>query len=418
MHIVLVGLSHKTAPLEVRERVSFPKERLPGALEALADQVGEGVILWTCNRTEVYTVSEEPERAADHIRGYLAEFNGLDPESISPYLFDRRSSDAVRHLFRVASGLDSMILGESQVLGQVREALTAASRSHTLRVPVSRLFHRAIRTGRSVREQTDLGRHALSVSYAGVELAERVLGSIRGLRVLLLGAGEAGKLVARALRTGGASDLVIANRTYGRAEEVARQTGGRAVPYADVGETLMDVDVAIAATEAPQYVITRDMAYAASEASPHRARFLLDLSVPRNIDPESASVDGVSLFNIDDLSDVAEENLEARRASAGDAERLVDDEVERFMSWWESLYAVPLIRGIHTRADGIRQRELERALRRLDHLTPEEVEVLDALTRSIVSRLLHDPTMALKAQADPSRLEAARELFGVWDNDE
>ena len=412
MHILLTGLNHKTAPLEVRERVSFSKEQLSGALPKLAERVGDGVILSTCNRTEVYAVADEPTRTADEVARYIADYNGHQP--VDPYLYHYADAEAARHLFRVASGLDSMILGESQILGQVRDALTEAAEFGSLRVPVSRLFHHAIRVGRRVREETDVGRNALSISYAGVQLSERVLGNIRGLRVLLIGAGEAGKLVARALRSSGAGEILISNRTPERAQELARQMGGTTVPYDQIGRYLADADIAIAATESPRYVLTKETVEAATAGRNGRTLFLLDLSVPRNIEPESASSAGVSLFNIDDLSSIAEENLTQRKSAVSAAEKVVEQEVALFMKWWESLEAIPIIKQIRRRADTIRQRELEHALRKMSSLSADDAEVLDAMTRSIVSRLLHDPTMALKERTDGDYLRAARDLFGLW----
>lgn len=417
MHIVLTGLNHKTAPLEIRERVSFPKERLPDALAALSEEVGEGVILWTCNRTEVYVVSDEPSATTAEIRRYVTGQSGLGSDALDPYLYDRTDLDATLHLFKVASGLDSMILGEFQILGQVRDALTAASEHASLRVPASRLFHRAIRTGRRVRDETEVSRNALSVSYAGVQLVEKVLGGVRGLRVLLIGAGEAGQLVAKALHTSGAGDLVIANRTLARAEEMQRQLGGRVMPYDRLTAALTEVDVAITATEAPEYVLSRDAVGAAVSSRDSNDLFLLDLSVPRNIDPETGAVDGVRLFNIDDLSSIAEQNLAGRQEAAVDATRIVEEEATSFMKWWESREAVPVIRALRDKGESIRQREMKRGLRKMSSLSPDQVEVVDAMTRSIVTKLLHDPTKRLKKRSDDDYLDAARDLFQLWDDE-
>ena len=411
MHILLTGVNHATAPLDVRERVSFSRHQLHEALPLLADHVGEGVILSTCNRTEVYTVSDAPSDAATRIRDFVADYHGLEPSLVSPHLHDQTGVDAVRHLFRVASGLDSMILGESEILGQVRNALTAAAENGSLGAPVSRLFHRAIRTGRRARDETDVGRNALSVSYAAVGLAQRVLGDLRGLRVLLIGAGNAGQLVARALRTTGSSDLMIANRTSERGEELARSLDGRAVDFSELGPTLEAADIVITATEAPDYVLERGAVASAMGGRPGRPMFLFDLSVPRNIEPTAGDIDEVSLFNIDDLSSIAEENLESRREAAADAEEIVEGEVVRFMAWWDSLEALPLIRTLRERAERTREAELARALRKLPDLSADEIEALDAMTRSIINRLLHDPTVALKRRSDRSQIQAARDLF-------
>ena len=418
MHILLTGLNHKSAPLEMRERVSFSKEQLSEALPDLADHVSEGVILSTCNRTEVYSVSEEPQKTTDDIRRFLADYSALDPEQLNTHLYDHTDAEAVRHLFRVAGGLDSMILGESQILGQVRDALTSAAESHSLSAPVSRLFHRAIRTGRRVREETDLGRNPLSVSYAAVQLAQRVLGNLNGRRVLLLGAGDAGQLVATALRTTGASDLMIANRTAERGAELARSLNGSVVPYEEVGPSLANADIVIAATEAPDYVLSRDAIASAAEGRAGRAMFLFDLSVPRNIDPDAGLLDCVSLFNIDDLSSIAEENLQERKGAAAEAEAIVDLEVDRFMTWWGSLEAVPLIRALRERAERIRSGEMARALGKMPDLSPQDVELLEAMTSSIINRLLHDPTISLKQRASQAHLQTARDLFRLWDDSE
>ena len=415
MHILLTGLNHVTAPLTVRERVSFSKEQLPEALPTLVDHAGDGVILSTCNRTEVYTVTDEPEQAAGDVRRFLSDYHEVDATSLDAHLYDRVDTEAVRHLFRVAGGLDSMILGEYQILGQVRGALTAASESRSLRAPLSRLFHRAIRAGRRVRDETEVGRNALSISSAAVELAQRVLGNLQGARVLMVGAGETGMLVAKALRATGASDLSIANRTPERAEDLARELGGRAVSMSDVAASLHDADVVIAATEAPGFVLTTEDLATTVNGNGRRPLFLFDLSVPRSIEPEASTLDGVSLFNIDDLSAIAKEDLKGRKEEAAKAEQIVEEEVSRFNSWWESLEAVPLIRALRRKAERVRSRELERVLRGMPDLSPQDLEALDSMTRSIVNRLLHDPTTSMKQHAEEAHLRAARELFGLRD---
>ena len=400
----------------MRERVSFSREELPEALPRLAEEVGEGVILSTCNRTEIYTVAEEPEQTAADVLRFLVEYHGVDPQPVAARLYNLRDADAVRHLFKVACGLDSMILGESQILGQLRQALRASSDAYSLRAPVSRLFHRAIRTGRRAREETDLGRNALSISYAAVRLTQRVLGDLSGLRVLLIGAGEAGKLVAGALRTTGAGELIIANRTHERSEELARSLNGRAIRFSEVGSALADADIVIAATEAPDYVISSDTIASARDGRGDRELFVFDLSVPRNVEPDAASQDGVTLFNIDDLSSIAEENLEERKEAASDAEAIVEEEVEGFLEWWGSLDAVPLIKALRRQADHMRRRELNRALRKLSDMSPQETEVVDALTRSIVNKLLHEPTMSLKQRGSDEHLRAVWDLFRLSDD--
>ena len=416
MHILLVGLNHKSAPLEVREKVSFPREQLPQALALLREQAGEGVILSTCNRTEVYLASKSPANTARKVGRFVAGFHGLAAGDVSPYLYEYTDTDAVRHLFSVAGGLNSMIIGESQILGQVRDALTTASELHSADVSLVGLFHAAVRAGRRVREETDVGRNALSISYAGVQLAQRVLGTLRGLRVLLIGAGEAGRLVASALRTVGVSDLIIANRTLERGEELARSLGGQVRPFSEIDAALRETDIAIVATDSPEFVVTQEMVASAVQGPGNRPLFLFDLAVPRDVDPQVASLDGVRLFNIDDLSSIAEENLQERKRAAIDAEAIVEDEVARFMRWWGSLDAVPIIKTLQHQAEEIRKREMDRALRDMPDMSPEHAQVVDALTRAIVKKILHDPTVFLKDRADKSQLQAARDLFRLWED--
>ena len=414
MHILLVGLNHRTAPLEVREELAFPKDRIDQALPALRARLGEAAILSTCNRTEVYGATEDLHGATEQVKNFLEGHGGSSLSDFAPYLYERTNDDAARHLFRVASGLDSMIVGETQILGQVRDSLAAASDSQTVQVPLMGLFHAAVRTGRRAREETDVGRNALSISYAGVKLAERVLGPLKGRRVLLIGAGEAGQLVARALRTAGVADLALANRTLERGEALARDLGGRAVSFSDIGSVMSESDIVIAATDAPDFVIRRDEVASAVKGR-ERDLSLFDLAMPRDIDPDAAQIEGVRLFNIDDLSAIAEENLERRKRAAVDAEEIVEQELSRFMTWWETLETAPIVRNLRQQAEDIRRRELARAMRRLPHLDPGDREVVDALTQSIVNSLLHEPTSFIKQRADKSQIDTVRDLFRLWD---
>ena len=417
MEILLVGLNHKTAPLEVRESVSFLQDQLPGALNRLRDRVGEGVILSTCNRTEIYTVASEQKDSAAKVLDFISDFHGLSAPSVAPHLYEHVGEPAVHHLFRVAAGLDSLIIGESQILGQVRDSLSAASESGSVNVSTVGLFHAAVRAGRKVREDTEVGRNPLSISFAAVRLARQILGGLEGRRVLLVGAGEAGQLVARALRTVGVADLVIANRTRPRAEELADYLNGRAISFSELGPALNDADIVISATDAPDYVITHDMVSQACIKRDGGGLFLFDLAMPRDIDPRVGKIGAVSLYNMDDLSAIAEENLEERKKAAQDAEAVVDGEVRRFMAWWASLDVMPVIRSLRQQAEDIRERELERALSLMNALSPEDSKVVEALTHAIVNKLLHAPTESLRQGADKAQLAAAMDLFRLWDGD-
>jgi glutamyl-tRNA reductase len=380
--------------------------------------VGEGLILSTCNRTEIYATADDAESAAARAGRFMASFHGVPHESLTPHLRQLLDEEAVHHLFRVAGGLDSMIIGESQILGQVRDALTAASEANSVDTPLVGLFHAAVRTGRRAREETDIGRNALSISYAGVNLASRVLGGLEGRKALLIGAGEAGKLVAVALRTSGVGGLMIANRTTSRSAELASELAGNVVTFDSIPDSLGEVDIVIVATDAPEYIISRAMVeQSLAMARSDRTLFIFDLALPRDVEPSAGDLPGVKLFNIDDLASIAEENQRTRQNAANDAERIVQDELRRFMIWWESLDAEPMIRALRLRAEAVREEELARAVKNMPGLSDDDRRVLEALTRSIVNRLLHDPTVFLKNQASKSELDAARLLFGLWGDD-
>ncbi len=409
--ILLVGLSHKTAPLEVRESVSFRSSQILEALPVLRDELGEAVILSTCNRSEIYTVTDSPAQAAQSIQRFIAQYHDLPSDSIVPHLYTQTAQNAVKHLFSVSGGLDSLIVGESQILGQVRDALSASNEVKAVNSATVRLFHAALRVGRRVRQETNIGRNPLSISYAGVRLAQRVLGDLSDKRALLIGAGEAGSLVARALRTVGIGDLMIANRTESKAAELAAYLSSRVVPFENLEDALRSTDIVIAATDSPGFVVKSSMGSSLHRMPGDPPLFAFDLAIPRDIDPRIATEYDVRLFNIEDLSAIAEENLAERRRSAEDAEVIIDEEVSRFMKWWDSLDVLPTIRAIRRNAENIRERELAKALGMLDDMTPEDRQVVETLTRSIVNKILHDPTDSLKSGATKSQLRAAKDLF-------
>lgn len=411
MQIFVTGLNHNTAPIAIRERASFTREQLPEALSRLVEKFDEGVILSTCNRTEIYTLTDSPDQASKHILRLISDFHGLDTNLLEGHSYNLEGADAARNLFRVSSGLDSMILGESQILGQVRTALSAAADARTVHSVMLQLFHTAIGTGRRVREETDVSRSSLSVSYAAVKLAESFLGSVSGLKVLLVGVGEAGTLVAQALRSSGVNDITIANRTPERSAEMAEELGGKTVPFSELEHALSQADICIAATDASEPILSRATVASAVDSRPEGSLFLFDLSVPRNIDPEAGNIDRVNLFNIDDLSDIASQNLRGRQVAAGDAEVIVEEEVAQFMSWLDTLEATPLIKAMRLQADEIRRRELDRALREIKGLSESDIAKLEAMTRSIVNRMLHGPTTTLRDRIGEDFLEAAREMF-------
>ena len=399
----------------MREAISFSKSKALEALPEIKAIAGEAVVLSTCNRTEIYVTVSDEVKTPPRIDRFLSDFHDVPLETLSSHLVHTFDTDAVRHLFRVASGLDSMIIGESEVLGQVRESLTVASEAETVRSPLLGLFHAAVRTGRRTREETEISRNPMSVSSASIRLAKRVLGSLEGRRALLIGAGEAGRLVARSLRNAGVDELMIANRTRTRSETLADELAGAVVDFESIHSALEKVDIAVLATDAPEYILTNQMVADSQHYSrPDRKLFIFDMAVPRDVEPSVTHIPNVELFNIDDLSAIAEDNMRDRKRAAVDAEAIVEEEVQRFMRWWESLDAEPMIRELRIQAEAIRQQEITRALKHLNGFDEDQHAVLQALTRSIVNRVLHDPTMFLKHEANTDELDAARLLFRLW----
>ncbi len=412
MEFLVSGLNHRTADLELRDRLAVTEGQEADILERLKGHLGQAVVLSTCNRSEFYTLADD-SHTGDRLLGFLCHYFGLSLEELSPHMYTYQGEGCVRHLFRVASGLDSMILGESQVLGQVRDAFASATKAGAVRGPLSRLFHQSLRVGKRVRTETDLGRHSLSVSRACVELARSALGSLEGRRGLVIGAGEAGKLAARAMVKAGVRDIMVANRTYQRGEELARDLGGQAIPFALLPQALAEVDIVIGATGAPGFVLGMEEVARAMERRDGRSVLLMDIAVPRDFDPSVREIPGVILYDTDDLDDVARVHTRELEAAARKAEALVDDEVRQFMKWWESMEVLPTIAALHQQAEAIRQQELSKTLKKLSRLTPEELESVDSLTRAIVNKLLHNPIDLLKEQRNPHHIQVARKLFRI-----
>ncbi|MBI4339644.1 MAG: glutamyl-tRNA reductase [Chloroflexi bacterium] len=412
MRILALGLSHHTAPVALRDRVAVPTAQMPEYLHSLKDCVGKGVVLSTCNRWEAYTLAPTARGGIAALTQFLATYHGVDMQEVGPHLYALNHRQAVRHLFRVACGLDSQILGESQVLGQVREAYAASARAGMDGGTLARLFHQALRVGKRARRETEIGWHALSVSRAAVELARRTLGDLSSCQVVVIGAGDAGRLAAQALRDAGATSLTVANRTLARAEELAAELGGRAAPLEDLPRLLEEADIAISATGSPGFLLTPAL-LASARAASTRPLFLLDIAVPRDVDPAVADLPDVHLVDIDGLDAVAESNRRQRQSEARKVEGMVKEETESFLAWLRSLEVVPTVAALHQRAEALRSQELSRANRRLPDLSQEERATLEAFSKALVKKLLHRPTTTLKAKGDPNLTQAAREMYGL-----
>jgi glutamyl-tRNA reductase len=415
--IVIVGASHKTASLPIRESLAFPRDQLVKALERLRSEVGlvEAMILSTCNRVELYGRGTD-EDVGQALALFLYDFHGCRRELIEPHLYCLTGEQAVRHAFRVAASLESMVIGEPQILGQVKEAYQLAEEAGVLGAFLNALRNRSLAAAKRVRTETGIGQNAVSVSSVAVELARKIFGQLKDRNVLLVGAGKMTELAAKQLVRGGARATVLGGRTFARAESLAAALGGRAAPYETLRDELGRADIVISGTGAPELVIFREDVEAARRSG-QSPLFLIDIAVPRDIEASVGKMSGIFLYDIDDLRSVADANIRERMKEAAAAEALVDSEVREFLSWQKSLDIVPLLVELRRRADEIRRAEIERARARLGTLTPEQEEAIDAATVAIVNKLLHHPTVLLKEIATNGhsleQLSLVRKLLGL-----
>jgi glutamyl-tRNA reductase len=416
--LFVAGISHHTAPIEVRELLALDGDKLR---EILADLSGgaltECMILATCNRVEVYGVADVPGEARAVAFRRLAAHRGVTAHALEPLLYTRTDEDAVRHAFRVAASLDSMIIGEPQILGQVKDAFALAQSAGTVGPVLHSLMSQAFAVAKKVRTETEVGRLAVSVSYAAVELARKIFGSLEQKSVLLVGAGEMSELAARHLVDQGAVPVYVANRTWSRAQELARALAGIAVPFEQVRATMALVDIVIASTAAPEPIIRTADVRDALRARRERPLFLIDIAVPRNVEPSVDELENAFCYDIDDLRSVVDANLRERQREAQRALGLVEREVERFVARLRDLEVVPTIVSLREKLEEIRRAELAKALGRVPDADPETRRVMEALSQSIVNKILHAPTVKLK---DSSRaghghrwIELISELFGL-----
>ena len=415
--LAVVGVSHHTAPLERRERLAYHLAETPRALDELlaAAGVGEGVLLSTCNRTELYLV-EVPARQ-DATREVIAAWSARLGDDAAAMAYVHRGPEAAAHLFRVASGLDSMVLGEAQIQGQVRDAWEASR--HRAGAVLHRLFQSAMLVAGRVRSETHLGRGAASVSSAAVQLAKQIFGSLTGARAMVLGAGEMAELALECLADEGVHAAIVANRTFERATELAARHGARAIHYDEAWATLAEVDLLLCSTAAPVPVVTADRVRPAAARRNDRPLCVLDIALPRDVEPAVGEIENVFLYDLDDLQDVVRASLERRRGELPAAERLVTEETARYTAWLAGLSAVPVLTQFRARAEELRARELENALRRLGDLTPAQRADLEQFSRALMNKFLHEPSVRLRAAAaEAEGLDAAaalRYLFALDD---
>ncbi len=414
MIILVVGLNHKTAPVEVRERLAFPAETLGPALAALRAYVAEGVILSTCNRTEVYGLVGHVPTGAANLRRFLADFHRVPQADFEPYLYTLEHLDAVRHLFAVASGLDSMVLGEHQILGQVRRALEAARAAGTAGPILDALFRHAVHTGKRARTETDIGKSPTSVGSVAVALARQVLGDLSGRTVLVVGAGKMGEATCRALREAGADRVLVVNRTFRRAAALAAQLGGRAQAWARLPGALEAADIVVTSTGSVRPVVRPRLVRAVLSRRPGRPLVFIDIAVPRDVDPAVRGLPGVAVYDIDDLEGLCAAGRREREQEVALVEAIVAEEVASFTEWWRGRQILPTILALRRRAEAVRDAEVRRALRRLGGLSEEEQGVVRAMADAIINKLLHEPLARMKASADAGYYaEMVRRVFGL-----
>lgn len=418
VRLTTLGLNHTTAPVEVREKLAFPAAEQPHLLRLLMERYGaaEAAILSTCNRSEIYVVSGSGD-GGEAIRRCLAEVRSVDVTGLTSCLYQLEGADASQHLFRVACGIDSLVIGESQILGQVRDALETAQAAGSARLLINEIFQRALRVGKRARTETDIGRGRLSVSTAAVELAGQIFGDLGGRRALLLGAGEMIELTAQYLVDGGVTGFVVANRTVERARGLARRFDGEAVPLDEIGARLEEADIVIASTAAPDFVLTAEMTRAAAAGRRGRPLFLIDIAVPRDIDPAVRQLDDVFLFDIDDLEQVVQANRQEREEEIRSVEGLIGEEHAEFTHWLNALGASPLIKSLRQRAAELQERELERWMGKLGHLSEEDRQTVAAALRGYSNKLLHQPLVQIRELANAAdgyqQLDTVRRLFNL-----
>jgi glutamyl-tRNA reductase len=421
MHLVLVGTSHHRASVELREQLFVGAGDNADVVRRLAAANAEAVVLSTCNRTELYLAHADEEAAQGRAFGELTALAGLSETEIAPALYTLADEAVALHLFRVAAGLDSLIPGEAQILGQVRGAYEVAREADTAGPVLHRLFRQALRVGRRVRSETAIGENPASISSAAAELAERVFGSLEGRRILVLGAGKMSDLATVNLISRGVDSVFVANRSVERAERLAGRFGGRAVGLDAVEEELEHADVVVASTSARGYVLSAEQVERAMRKRRGRPIFFVDIAVPRDVDPAVNDIEGCYLYDIDDLERVVEESVAGRREEAVRAEAIVTEEAERFREWQRSLDVVPAIASLRALAESIREAELARAESRLGSLSPTERRMVESLTAQIVNKLLHLPTVRMKEAAAGADggvyADAIRHLFALEEDD-
>lgn len=400
MHISLVGINHQTTPIIVREKAALSAEKLYHSLSLLRAYIPQGIILSTCNRTEVYTADRDGHHAQEVSLNFLKAHLNIPDVDLLRYAYIRRDKAVVEHLFRITSGLESMVVGEFEVLGQVGHALEVAEKAGMVNLPLRYVFQSAIRTGRRVREETSISKNAISTSSVAVDLATRIVGNLRSSKILVIGAGEAGRLVVKVAKERGASRIAVASRTEERSSALAAKLGGISFSLDNLVEELSTANIVVTCTGAPHRILGVGQVEEVMRKRPELPLVIIDIAVPRDVEPAVGQIRNVFLYNIDDLTGISSLNLKQREGEIRKATEIITAEVDKLISWWQALEVRPVVSALMSKAEMIRSTQLDKTLRKLRPLTDEERESLDAMTRSIVTKILKNPIQYLKTNAD------------------
>ena len=415
MNILVIGLNHKTAPIEVREKIAFDGPKLDEAIAALKDsvEVRENIILSTCNRVEIYANVNGIDAGIENIKDFISRFHDVPRDLLDQSLYIHKGPEAVRHMYRVAASLDSMVVGEPQILGQLKDAYDAALKNKSTGVFLNKLMRKSVSVAKRVRTETKIAESAVSISFAAVELARKIFDDLSTKSFMLIGAGEMAELAARHLINNGVKDVFVTNRTTARAEDLAREFHGKVIPFDNFIQELKYTDIVICSTGAPHYILLKDHVHKILKDRKQKPVFIIDISVPRNIDPEINDLDNVYLYDVDNLQGVIDTNIQERAKEAEKAENIVDDEIGSFLRWNDSLAATPTIVALRSMAEEIRKTELEKVLQKLGPVEEKTIKLIEQLSTAITNKLIHPPTAALKSEEDEREqmLDIVQKLF-------
>ncbi|MBW2669311.1 MAG: glutamyl-tRNA reductase [Deltaproteobacteria bacterium] len=417
LDIVLMGLNHKTAPVTLRECLAFSEDETFAALKAFQESpaISEAMLISTCNRVEVLMATSDTSNAADTVRVFFSEFKNLPVSEFEKSLYIHEGDDAVRHIFRVASSLDSMVVGEPQILGQIKTAYQIATSKKTSGVLLNKLLHRTFSVAKRVRSETGIGDHAVSISYAAIELGRKIFGTFEEKKVLLIGAGEMAELAVEHLIRNRTGDILVANRTFKNGVELAKRFNGQAIRFEEITGFLEHVDIIISSTGSPDYVVTRDQVKGIIRRRRNRPLFFIDIAVPRDIDPEINRLTNSYVYDIDDLKGIIDENIEDRNREGIKGERIVDEAVISFRHWFESLDVIPTIVELRNKMEDIAKGEMKKTLQTLKHFSDDDQQAIGRMTNAMINKILHDPTLLLKSNGHHQNksvyLDVTRKLF-------